>query len=82
MDSTVEWMLSTDEIDSEFVSKPKQSFEFAVEWLAATSDPHFVEWLDSKSDPHFESMIASFSFPSTGKFISMVGQRFWLNDQI
>jgi len=53
-------MLSTDEIDTEFVSKPKQSFEFAVEWLASTSDPHF------------ESMIASFSFASTGKCNSMV----------
>ena len=53
-------MLSTDENDSEFVSKPKQSFEFAVEWLASTSDPHF------------ESMIASFSFASTGNGNSMV----------
>jgi hypothetical protein len=72
LDSTVEWMLSTDEISSDFVSKPKQSFEFTVEWLASTSDPHFVEWLASTSDPHFESMIASFSFASTDKCNSMV----------
>ena len=34
LDSTVGWILSTDEIDSEFASKPKQSFKFVVEWLA------------------------------------------------
>ena len=72
LDSTVEWIFSTDEIDSEFVSKPKQSFEFVVEWLASTSDLHFDERLGSTSDPHFESVIAIFSFASKGKWKSMV----------
>ena len=72
LDSTAEWMLSMDEIDSQCVSKPTQSFDFEVEWLASTSDPHFVEKLASTSDPHFESMNASFSFGSTGKCNSMV----------
>ena len=38
--------LQTDEIDSEFFTKPKQSFEFAVNGKI-TSDPYFVEWLAS-----------------------------------
>ena len=67
-------MLSTGEIDSEFVSK----HEFGNEWLASTSDPYFEFTIFAKfsftsTGRDFDSMYnESLSFASSAKCNSMV----------
>ena len=47
-ESTFEQMMST----SDFVSKSRQSFDFAVEYFASTSDPIFFNSLASTNKKH------------------------------
>ena len=62
-------MLSTGEIDSEFVSK----HEFGNEWLASTSDPYFEFPIFTSTGRDFDSIYSeSFSIASTPKCNSMV----------